>query len=77
MRYEAPETIDAAVDLLANADGMTRVLAGGTDVLVQLRSGMVEPDLVVDIKRIGAMHTIAAEDGGFRIGARSQRRRAR
>ena len=69
MRFEAPGTIDGAVALLAAEDGITRVLAGGTDVLVQLKSGMVEPDLIVDIKRIPGMFDIAAEDGGWRIGA--------
>ena len=69
MRFEAPETIDGAVALLAAEDGISRILAGGTDVLVQLRSGMVEPDLVVDIKRIPGMFEIAEEDGGFRVGA--------
>ena len=69
MRYESPETIDAAVALLADGKTRTRVLAGGTDLLVQLRSGMIEPDLVVDIKAIPGMREITAEDGGFRIGA--------
>ncbi len=69
MRYETPETLDAAVAWLAGADGVSRVLAGGTDLLVQLRAGMIEPALVVDIKRIDEMRTIAAEDGGFRVGA--------
>ena len=69
MRYEAPGTIEDAVGLLAAEKGLARVLAGGTDLLVRLRSGHVEPDLVVDIKRIPAMHEIAAEAGGFRIGA--------
>lgn len=69
MRFEAPRSIDAAVSLLAAEDGLSRILAGGTDVLVQLRSGMVEPDLVVDIKRIPGMFDITEEDGGFRIGA--------
>lgn len=69
MRYEAPESIDAAVKLLAGEAGLARVLAGGTDLLVQLRSGRVEPDLVVDVKRIPELRAIAAEDGGFRIGA--------
>ena len=36
MRYEAPETLDAAVGLLSDADGVAKVLAGGTDVLVQM-----------------------------------------
>jgi len=69
MRYEAPETLDQAVSLLAGESGLAKVLAGGTDLLVQLRSGMIEPDLVVDIKRIPEMHAIAEENGGWRIGA--------
>jgi carbon-monoxide dehydrogenase medium subunit len=69
MRYERPDTIDAAVGLLAGAPSRTRILAGGTDLLVQLRAGMIEPDLVVDIKNIPEMRMITAEDGGFRIGA--------
>ena len=69
MRYEAPGTIDQAVEILSQADGITRVLAGGTDVIVQMRSGMVEPDLLVDIKRIDGLYDITPEDGGFRIGA--------
>jgi len=69
MRYEAPETIEAAAQLLSAEEGIARVLAGGTDLLVQLRSGMIEPDLVVDVKNIPAMTVIAEENGGFRIGA--------
>ena len=69
MRYEAPETLESAVALLAAASGDARVLAGGTDLLVQLRAGMIEPELVVDVKRIPEVHEITAEDGGFRIGA--------
>lgn len=69
MRYEAPETIEAAVKLLAGSKGLGRVLAGGTDLLVQMRSAMVDPDLVVDIKKIPGMRKIAVEKGGFRIGA--------
>jgi carbon-monoxide dehydrogenase medium subunit len=68
MRYEAPETIEAAAELLANEAGLARVLAGGTDLLVQLRSEQIEPDLVVDVKRIDAARAITMEAGGFRIG---------
>ena len=69
MQFEAPETTAAAAKLLAAAKGTARVLAGGTDLLVQLRSGMAEPALVVDIKWIPAMCAIKRERGGFRIGA--------
>jgi carbon-monoxide dehydrogenase medium subunit len=69
MQYESPQSIDAAVSLLAEGTGDTRVLAGGTDLLVQLRAGMIEPALVVDIKNIRETREIASEDGGFRVGA--------
>ena len=69
MRFEAPETLDAAVTLLHGEAGLARPLAGGTDLLVQLRAGAVEPDLIVDLKRIPEMRQIAAVGGGFRIGA--------
>ncbi len=68
MRYEAPETMEAAVALLAG-DENARVLAGGTDLLVQLRADMVDPGLVVDVKKIGAMRSVGGENGGFRVGA--------
>jgi carbon-monoxide dehydrogenase medium subunit len=69
MRYEAPESLDQAVALLAGATGQAKVLAGGTDLLVQMRADMIEPSLIVDVKRIKEMRTIVAEDGGFRVGA--------
>jgi aerobic carbon-monoxide dehydrogenase medium subunit len=69
MRYEAPETLDRAVQLLAAEGGVARILAGGTDLLVQIKTEVIEPDLVIDIKRIGEMRSIAEEAGGFRIGA--------
>lgn len=69
MRYQAPGTIDEAVAVLAAANGGAKVLAGGTDLLVQLRAGMIGPDVIVDIKRIPELRAIAVENGGFRIGA--------
>jgi CO/xanthine dehydrogenase FAD-binding subunit len=69
MRYEAPETLDRAVALLAGESGIARVLAGGTDLLVQMKTDVIEPALVVDIKRIKELRTITEEAGGFRVGA--------
>lgn len=69
MRYESPDTLEAAAKLLATASGDARVLAGGTDLLVQLRANVLTPDLVVDIKNIAETRTIKEEAGGFRIGA--------
>ncbi|MBL6951509.1 MAG: xanthine dehydrogenase family protein subunit M [Alphaproteobacteria bacterium] len=69
MRYEAPGSVDEAVTLLADAKGDARVLAGGTDLLVQIRAGMISPDLVVDIKKIAETKGITANGGGFSVGA--------
>lgn len=70
MRYEAPTTSSEAAALLAGEAGDAFVLAGGTDLLVRMKTMMVEPELLVDVKRITVMRTIqATEDGGFRIGA--------
>lgn len=68
MRYEAPVSVEDAIAALARAPG-AHVLAGGTDLLVRLRAEMIEPELIVDIKRIDGMKDIRAEDGGWRIGA--------
>jgi CO/xanthine dehydrogenase FAD-binding subunit len=69
MRYEAPESLEGAVTLLAAANGEARVLAGGTDLLVQMRADVVDPELIVDIKKIRETRTITEERGGWRIGA--------
>ncbi len=69
MRYEAPTTSKAAAELLAAEKGKAYVLAGGTDLLVRMKSGMLEPDLLVDIKQIAKMREISKTASGFRIGA--------
>ncbi|MCB2115730.1 MAG: xanthine dehydrogenase family protein subunit M [Rhodobacteraceae bacterium] len=69
MRYLAASSAREAAEALAAEGGVTRVLAGGTDVLVQLKAGLVEPALVVDIKKIPGIADITPEAGGFRIGA--------
>jgi len=69
MRYETPDTLEAAAKLLATASGDARVLAGGTDLLVQMRAEVLSPTLIVDIKRIAETRSVKEENGGFRIGA--------
>ena len=69
MQYEAPTTVDQAVALLKHSGNASRILAGGTDLLVQLRSGVIEPELIVDIKKIAEVRSILKEDGKFRVGA--------
>ncbi|NKB49699.1 MAG: xanthine dehydrogenase family protein subunit M [Alphaproteobacteria bacterium] len=70
MQYVAPNTLDEAVGAFAAAGDDARVLAGGTDLLVQMRSGMVEPGLIVDIKQVAELTSVEeTADGGFIVGA--------
>ena len=70
VRYIAPGTLDEAIGAFAAAGSAARILAGGTDLLVQMRAGLVRPGLIVDIKKIAEMTTIEeTADGGFRISA--------
>src|SRR6201982_2985878 len=70
IRYLAPGTLDEAIGAFAAAGSAARILAGGTDLLVQMRSGAVRPGLIVDIKKIAEMSAIEqTADRGFRIGA--------
>ena len=69
MQYHAPATVKDAVKLLASSKGSTQILAGGTDLLVRMRSGFSEPETIIDIKRISPMCKITRDGKGFSIGA--------
>ena len=70
IRYLAPDTLDEAVGAFSAAGDNARILAGGTDLLVQMRAGMVRPGLIVDIKKIAEMNVIEeTAEGGFNVGA--------
>jgi CO/xanthine dehydrogenase FAD-binding subunit len=67
--YVAPTSVDEAVKALMSAPG-AKVLAGGTDLIVQMKAGRASPGAVVDLKRIpGAIGIRREADGGFTIGA--------
>ncbi len=66
--YECPTTVKQAVAALGQ--GNARALAGGTDLIVQMREGRRSVDRVVDLKRIPELTAITGQaDRGFRIGA--------
>ena len=62
MRYHTPATFEDASAIAAAASGVTRFLAGGTDVLVQMRADIVTPDDLIDIKLIPGVKDIVQED---------------
>jgi CO/xanthine dehydrogenase FAD-binding subunit len=69
LSFTAPKTVDEAIRALAGASGLAKPLAGGTDLLVQLRSGRIRPDLIVDTKGIPELIGIREENGAFVVGA--------
>ena len=64
-----PETADAAVDALAAHSPNVRILAGGTDAVVDLKHVPESPGLVVDVSRLRELKGIELTDAGLRIGA--------
>ena len=68
IRYEAPRSVADAVQLM-QADPDARVLAGGTDLLIQFRAGVRQPSAFVDVKYIPELVTIAERADSIRIGA--------
>jgi carbon-monoxide dehydrogenase medium subunit len=67
--YHAPQSVDAAIELLQHYDGGARVIGGGTDYLVETRRGLHRPaDAIVDATRIEGLDRITEEDGYIIIG---------
>ena len=67
--YTAPTSLAEATRLLGQVNGTARLLAGGTDILVQLREGLRDADLVVDIKKIPELMELSFSPAkGLRLG---------
>ena len=68
--YASPQTVEEAIGLLVKHGARARILAGGTDLLVQMRGGQKQADLVVDIKKIPEVNQIDfSPDRGLTLGA--------
>ena len=68
--YTVPKTIDEAVQAMASKGDRARALAGGTDLLVQLRGGRRSADLVVDLKAIPELNALSySAQNGLTVGA--------
>jgi CO/xanthine dehydrogenase FAD-binding subunit len=67
--YVAAKNIDHAVDLLGKHGAAAKILAGGTDLLVELESAAHSPKIIIDISRATELKGIAMTEGGLRIGA--------
>ena len=69
MDFHAPSTTDELSSLLSNSSEKKHLLAGGTDLLVQMQSQIIEPSIVIDIKNISEMMEIKDDVDGFYVGA--------
>jgi carbon-monoxide dehydrogenase medium subunit len=67
--YEAPASMAEAVKALSQHNGSARPLAGGTDLIDQIRVGRHTPQVVVDIKKIPELLVLELSSGGLRLGA--------
>ena len=64
-----PASIDEAVSALRGATADTRILAGGTDLMVEMEIGRTSPDRIIDIWRLDELRAITVDDDGIRLGA--------
>ncbi len=64
-----PTSLDEALGLLDEWGGEARVIAGGTDLLVNMKLGLLAPRALINLKRIADLDFIETDDGGLRIGA--------
>ena len=67
------KTISEAGELMERYGADARLLAGGTDLLVDLKTGRVSARHLVSVNRIDAMRGLFAKDNALRIGARPHR----
>ena len=67
--YEAPKTLRDALQLLGRHNGSARPLAGGTDLIDQMRVGRLTPGVVVDLKKITELNVLHSDENGLHIGA--------
>jgi len=74
--YQAPASLEAALDVLARHGGEAKILAGGQSLIPVMNFRLAEPALLVDINKLAELDFIRrAEDGGLRIGALTRQRR--
>jgi len=71
-QYLVPETLERAVALLAQYGNEAKVLAGGTDLIVKMKSGLMKPAYLVSLKRLPQLKGVRYQPGvGVIIGART------
>jgi carbon-monoxide dehydrogenase medium subunit len=67
--YYIPQTVEEALSLLQENEGSARLIAGGTDLMLQLRAQKIETKALVDLTKISSLSYIVEEDGWLKIRA--------
>lgn len=67
--YLFPENIEEAVSILNSSKGTARIIAGGTDLMLDLEGGRHELEKLVDLSKINELSQITEENGMIKIGA--------
>jgi len=67
--YFSPRTVPEALDILENANEDTRIIAGGTDIVLDIHKGRIEPDKMVNINKLQELKYVKLEDGLIKIGS--------
>jgi len=75
--YLEPSSVGEAISLLNQYGDRARVLAGGTDLIVQMKMERLAPEYLISVRKVPGLEGIAFQDGGMRIGARTSIRAIR
>ena len=69
LKLVQPTSVDEASKALVDSGEKAKIYAGGAELLLLLRNGLMEAEVLVDVKKIDRLHRVAATDGALRIGA--------
>ncbi len=64
-----PKTLDGLLEVLEEAGSNGKIIAGGTDVVVKLKEGMISPEALIDISTLKDLQFIKTVEGKVQIGA--------
>jgi aerobic carbon-monoxide dehydrogenase medium subunit len=69
LKLVQPTTVHEASNALADYGDKAKIYAGGAELLLLLRNGLLQSEVLVDVKKIERLHRITAENGSLRVGA--------
>jgi CO/xanthine dehydrogenase FAD-binding subunit len=69
--YLGPDTLEEALALLAAHKEDAKILAGGTDLLVRMKKGLLKPKMIISLKALNELSYIKKDGEEIKIGART------